>query len=330
MKTTKKVKKTKKITPSQNIKNMSSAQKSCATAWSASIYVYWFIILFFIAATFYLLGKHNNPANKINSNDEIGAELSEEQLKMASDYYENAKAKLFSSDLSGAIADLTAAIDDGAQTVEIYILRGEAYMQQGDFNNAMSDFNSALALDDNSEVAYYDRALLYTSAEAYDFALNDLNKALALSAQNADSILQERNLYAQRGRINLWLKNYEGAVADFSNSLARPDGIVSYSVYADRAEALVALNQYADAINDYESAIRIINEQIQGATTDQEKENLSNKAMDYFEHSAALNLKIDNKDTAYSNLEAARTLAISLGNAENVEKYETLMSQINE
>ena len=34
--------------------------KPCFNPWSVSIYVYWFIILFFIASTFYILGRSHN------------------------------------------------------------------------------------------------------------------------------------------------------------------------------------------------------------------------------------------------------------------------------
>ena len=35
-------------------------QKACFNPWSLSIYIYWFIILFFIAATFYILGRSHD------------------------------------------------------------------------------------------------------------------------------------------------------------------------------------------------------------------------------------------------------------------------------
>ncbi|MBO5704501.1 MAG: hypothetical protein J6R99_00610, partial [Alphaproteobacteria bacterium] len=105
---------------------------------------------------------------------------------------------------------------------------------------------------------------------------------MASNAQNPSPILQLRDLYAKRGQLNLWLKNWEGAVADYTNSLARPEGSVSPTVYAERAEAYTALNNYAGAIEDYASAVRVISEQIQGAPTLEEREMLSSRAMSYF------------------------------------------------
>ena len=137
-----------------------------------------------------------------------------------------------------------------------------------------------------------------------------------------------RDLYAKRGQLNLWLKNWEGAVADYKNSLARPEGVVTPSVYAERAEAYTALGEYQEAINDYTSAIRVISEQIQGATSSEQKEDLSNRAMTYFEKSAALNLNIGNVASARSDLEAAIAIASSLNDAETMDRLQKLISEM--
>ena len=134
-----------------------------------------------------------------------------------------------------------------------------------------------------------------------------------------------RDLYARRGQLNLWLKNWEGAVADYTNSLALPDGIVSPSVYAERAEALTALGNFDAAINDYSSAVRVISEQIQGAATVEERELLSSNAMSYFEKSAALNLKLGNMDAARTDLESALTIAGALKDSDSVDRIHGLI-----
>lgn len=301
--------------------------KPCFNPWSLSIYVYWFIILFFIAATFYILGRtHGNVNAPANSN----VEITEEALLQSNDYYNSGKTKLLAGNIADAITDLTAAIDAGGADTDAYILRGEAYMQSGDYRNALDDFNTAIERDPVSSVAYYDRALLNMRLEDYSAALNDINNALAARASNPNDILQLRDLYAKRGQLNLWLKNWEGAIADYTNSLARPDGVVSPSVYAERAEAYTAVGNYAAAINDYTSAVRVISEQIQGATSMEERESLSARAMDYFEKSAALNLNLGNEDSARSDLESARTIGAALNDMETVERLQGLINELNQ
>ena len=301
-----------------------NAAKPCFNPWSVSIYVHWFIILFFIAATFYILGRSHNTQPGTSS-----VQITEEILLQAGDYYESGKAKLTDGNIADAITDLTAAIDAGAASVDTYILRGEAYMQSGDYSNAMADFNAVLAKDPANAVAYYDRYLLNSRLEDYNAAMNDINNALAANTTNPSAILQMRDLYAKRGKLNLWLKNWQGAVADFTNSLARPEGTVDPTVYADRAEAYTAMGNFADAINDYSSAVRVISEQIQGAQTMDAREALSSKAMSYFEKSAALNLQSGNIDASRSDLESAYTIAVALNDSETAKRLEGLIVELN-
>ena len=190
--------------------------------------------MFFIASTFYILGRSHNAQPSV-----ANIEITEEVLLQAGDYLESGKVKLATGNIEDAIADLTAAIDTGVASVDTYILRGEAQMQSGNYRAAMDDFNTALYKDPANAVAYYDRSLLNTRLEDYNAALVDINNALAANAQKPSPMLQMRNLYAKRGQLNLWLKNWEGAIADYTNSLARPEGIVNPTVYAERAEAYV-------------------------------------------------------------------------------------------
>ncbi len=294
------------------------------SGWSLSIYVYWFIILFFIAATFYILGRSHNT-NNVKSSD---TEIVEETLMRANDYYIRGKSEILSGNINDAITDLTTAIETDKNAIDAYILRGEAYMQIGNYQNAMADFDAALEIDNKNSIAYYDRSLLNARLEDYTSAMNDINNALASYASNPNEVLQLRDLYAKRGQLNLWLKNWEGAVADYKNSLARPEGVVSPSVYAERAEAYTALGEYQEAINDYTSAIRVISEQIQGAASADQKEDLSNRAMTYFEKSAALNLNLGNVASARSDLEAAISIASSLNDTETIERFKKLLSEI--
>lgn len=300
-------------------------KRECFNPWSLSIYVYWFIILFFIASTFYILGRSHNMFNNNTANN---VEITEEALLQSNDYYESGKTKLLAGQISDAITDLTVAIDAGNASVDTYILRGEAYMQSGDYSNAMVDFNSAINAEPTNAVAYYDRSMLFTRLEDYNSALNDINAALSATATNPSAILSQRDLYAKRGQLNLWLKNWEGAIADYTNSLARPDGTVKPTVYAERAEAYTALGQYDDAINDYGTAVRVISEQIQGAPTAAMREELSSNAMTYFEKSAALNLQLGNIDASRSDLQSAYTIAAALNDTESVERLQGLLNEM--
>ena len=320
-------KKVKKVTAPKTAALHATPKQKTYNPWSMSIYLYWFIILFFIAATFYILGRsHGVLDHRATPNDNVV--ITEEALQSANDYFEVGKTKLLGGDIDGAIVDLTTAIDSGNPTADMYILRGEAYMQSGNYRGALDDFNAALDLNQTSSVAYYDRALLNMRMENYDAALADINNALAARATSDEDILQLRDLYAKRGQLNLWLKNWDGAIADYTNSLARPDGIVNPSVYAERAEAYTAIGDYASAVADYSAAVRVISEQIQGAPTSDERELMSSNAMSYFEKSAALNLQLGNTDASLNDLESARTIAIALNDTDTVDRLNALILEL--
>jgi len=293
-------------------------------AWSLSIYVYWFIILFFISATFYILGRSHGILHPTANN----VEITEEALLQPNQYLDSGKKNLLSGNIEDAIKDLTAAVESDRPPVESFILRGEAYMQSGDYNNAMNDFSTAIGMDSLSSVAFYDRALLNTRLEDYPAALSDINNALAARAVRPNDILQLRDIYAKRGQLNLWLKNWDGAVVDYTNSLSLPDGIVNPSVYAERAEAFTALNRYQEASDDYMSAVRVISEQIAGATNNEAREDLSRRAAGYFEKSAALKVKMGDLESAKSDLESAITILKALNDNENMERLNNFISEM--
>lgn len=317
----------KKIKTTRNVKVKKVVTKGATcqnVMWSWVIYVYWFIILFFIAATFYIIGRGHEFLNPTNRT----VVVSEEVLQQSQDYVDAAKEKIIAGDIEAAIVDLDAAIDANSNS-NVYVLRGEAYMQMGDYQKALNDFNAALDVDGMNAVAFYDRALLNMRLENYDAALTDVNNALAAQSMKPMDVLSMRDLYAKRGQLNLWMKNWEGAIADYTNSLARAEGSVSADVYAERAEAYTAMGEYENAINDYTSAVRVISEQIQAEPTQEGRESQSSNAMSYFEKSAALNLQMGHNNLARNDLESAYAIAVALNDTESINRIQNLMNGLN-
>lgn len=300
--------------------NKAATVKTVTSNRNTPIYLYWFIILFFIAATFYILGRNHGMTHN-------PATLNEEILMQATDYFNAGKAKLEAGDIEGAIVDLTAVVDSGVVSGGAYVARGEAYLLLGEYKKALSDFNSAIEHDSTNVLAFYDKALLEMRLEDYEAAMIDINNALVIAASVSDSAVPLRDLYAKRGQLNLWQKNWDGAIADYTNSLARPDGTITPNVYAERAEAYTARGDYADAIIDYASAMQVIKEQL-GFVDATEGEKLSHDVMLYAEKSAALYLKLNNKDSALKNLEAAYQIAVSLNDTDTVERLGKLVDDL--
>ena len=71
-------------------KNIAKPAVHHFNAWSLSIYVYWFIILFFISATFYILGRSHGILHPIANN----VEITEEALLQPSQYLDSGRSNL--------------------------------------------------------------------------------------------------------------------------------------------------------------------------------------------------------------------------------------------
>lgn len=317
------MKKTKIVKHVKTKKVVSNGASCPSFVWSWAIYVYWFIILFFIAATFYIIGRGHeflHPSRNVV--------ITEEALMRPQDYVDSAKQKIMAGDIDDALTELNVSIDSNANS-DVYALRGELYMQMGDYQKALDDLNAAIEIDGVNAIAFYDRYLLNTRLENYDAALTDINNAMAAQSMKPADVLTMRDLYAKRAQLNLWRKNWQGAIADYTNSLARAEGFVSANVYAERAEAYTAMGEYENAINDYTSAVRIISEQIQAATSQEDREAQSSNAMSYFEKSAALNLQLGRNDMAKSDLESAFAIAVALNDTDSANRIQNLINGIN-
>ena len=293
-----------------------------------TIYTYWFIILFFVGATFYILGRGQEFFSKPhNANNVEVVDVSAPTTANPGDYLTSGKSKLLSGDASGAIYDLSAAINANPDSAEAFIFRGEAFMQTGDTASAMADFNRAIELSPVSAVAYYDRAILSARAEDYPSAFADINNALSAFEQSqSNNILSLSDIYSKRAQFNLWAKNWDAAVADYTAAIA--NGSDNPANFAGRAEANTALGNYAPATEDYLSAIRLISEQITSAHSVAERETMSRNAMAYFEKSAALRVQLKDLEGARTDLQSATTIANALGDKEQVDRLQALAQGI--
>ncbi|MCL2338794.1 MAG: hypothetical protein FWC51_02460 [Proteobacteria bacterium] len=310
-----------------------------------ALYVYWLIIVFFVGSTFYILGRgysiiHPLPATTAANNVEVTdaatdvpvldvSSLSDaDRVALAAQYAQTGKAKLISADPSGAIADLNVAITADPSAVDPYIYRGEAYMQNADYANAMNDLNTAIQLDSQNSVALFDRAVLYVHMENFDSALVDLGSALNANNARPSDILTDHDIYSKRAQIMLWQKDFQGAVNDYNAAINASGSAPNYLDYAGRAEAWTAMGQWKNAADDYLSAITIISNTIGNAATNEQRNVMSRNALAYFQKSGALHVKMGDIAAAKADLQAAQTLAATLGDNETAAKLQTLIDSL--
>ncbi|MDR1207105.1 MAG: tetratricopeptide repeat protein [Rickettsiales bacterium] len=298
-----------------------------------ALYVYWLIIMFFVGSTFYILGRSYsimNPDNvEISETSAVNVDnmSAEARADFAAEYSKSGKSRLLSGDVGGAILDLNIAIEADPDSPNSFIYRGEAYMQTSDYARAMEDLNMAVNLDPLNPIALYDRAVLSARMENFTAAVVDLNDALNANSMRPNEILPTHDIYAKRAQIMLWNKDFEGAVADYNAALGSTS-VPDYLDYAGRAEAWTALGQYQNAAEDYLAAITVISNTIQNAASDESRNDMSRNALAYFEKSGALHVKTGDFASAKTDLEAAHTLAATLGDNDTANRLQLLLNDL--
>ncbi|MCL2889848.1 MAG: tetratricopeptide repeat protein [Alphaproteobacteria bacterium] len=297
-----------------------------------ALYIYWLIIVFFVGATFYVLGRGYSIMNPVVDNVEISermdmSQLSEqERIEIATRHLNSGRDKLVAGQAADAITDLTVALEAAPFSAIAFVLRGEAYMQLADYERALADLNNALRLDPDSAIAFYDRAMLEIRQENFNAAVADLGLALEANQRRPSDILSNHDIFSRRAQIMLWNKDWHGAIADYTAAIGEMAG--DFRDYAGRAEAYTAIGQFKLAANDYLVAIAIIADQVQNVSTDAARRELSTNAQLFFEKSAALHVMMGDTSAARVDLESATTLANALGDTDTVIRLQKLIAEL--
>jgi len=295
-----------------------SVNEKAAKRAKLALYIYWLIIILFVASTFYILGRGHQARFEQGSQEIAMSARGAELLASGKD-------KLIAGDIPGAIEDMTAAIESDPRSALAYTYRGEAYMSEANYAAAAADLDFAISLDPQSSLALYDRALLNIRLGNLEMALVDLNSALNAYGQRPNEILTARDIYSKRAQLNLWMKDWEVAIADYTASLAHSPNNPSDEDFAGRAEAFTALGKYQEALNDYMTGVTTISETIKLVEDPMVRINMSRRAMFYFEKSAALHVQIGEMAAARTDLEAANTLANALNDEDARNRIQSLL-----
>lgn len=289
-----------------------------------TMFVYWGIILFFVCATFYILGRGHQILLK---NNILGTSYT--MSAQGSQLLESGKKKLLQGDVQGALVDVSAAIQSDPESAMAYTYRGEVYMSDANYGAAKTDFDKAIELKSRSSLAFYDRALLKIQMGELDEAMEDLNSALKIFGKNPNEVLTISNIYAKRAQLNLWMKNWDAAISDYDTAISETDKNQSEENIAGRGDAYTATGNYKAALRDYILAIKIISENIRNNADQADKINMSRRAMSYFEKSAALHIQLKNTEDARSDLESANALASALGDLDTQKRITELLIELN-
>ncbi|MEL7351630.1 MAG: tetratricopeptide repeat protein [Cyanobacteria bacterium J06560_5] len=155
-----------------------------------------------------------------------------------------------------ALTELEQALAVNPNYLTALILTGEilAYQKTPNWAGAIKAYTQALAINSNDPDVLNNRCGAYFSTEQYDLALIDCDRALKIKPRNAST-------YTQRGNIRLAQEDFDGAVQDYSRTIAintdNGQEIRSQAAYSNRASALVNLQDFDSALSDINKALEL-------------------------------------------------------------------------
>ncbi|MBX9853686.1 MAG: tetratricopeptide repeat protein [Cytophagaceae bacterium] len=169
------------------------------------------------------------------------------QKKKAEQFYESGVMKFESKDYSGAIADLTEAIQLKSGYAEAYLKRGVCKSWLGDNKSALEDLNEAVKLKHSAE-AYFERAYVKYLLYEYEGAITDFNKVIELKPDYKDA-------YFNRGLAKYEFQDYIGALSD-NTKVIELDPNYTYAYY-NRGLARYAMKDYKGALSDNRQVLKL-------------------------------------------------------------------------
>jgi tetratricopeptide (TPR) repeat protein len=150
-----------------------------------------------------------------------------------------------------ALVDYSQAIRLAPKDSAAYINRGAVYASLKQHQNAIADYNQAMMLAPSDALIYNNLGITYTELLQFQKAIKEFDQAVKLDPNYAEA-------YGNRGVAYSRLNQFRQALLNFNQyvKLAAND-VKAYEAYIARANCFSDLQQYEEAIEDYEQAIRL-------------------------------------------------------------------------
>lgn len=146
-----------------------------------------------------------------------------------------------------ALADYNKAIELEPLDSFNYVFRGDLYLKMRKYEQALADYDRAIELKPNYYFHYETRGKFYLARGNYACALADCNKVVEFCPNAAH--------YVERANIFLALGDSAQAQADYRAAIEfEPESAESYY---SRGTAYFHLEQYAEALEDFNEYIKL-------------------------------------------------------------------------
>ncbi len=152
------------------------------------------------------------------------------------------------SNFTAALHDLDQAIAMQPDNVAVLILQAEVYHTLNQLDKALAAADKALALNPKATMAKRLRAMLLADAGKMGAAIDDLQALLKDDPKNVTLRLQLALFYYAEKKSQKAIEMFSDILADDSDNARALRG---------RADALLGIGKHAEAIADYEKALKL-------------------------------------------------------------------------
>lgn len=163
-------------------------------------------------------------------------------------YTHRARIYAVEGDNEKALAELDKGLSVDPNSLNVLLLRARVYQQAGDNKKALADVDRALKIRPGLVQALQLHAVLAAGAGKFDAAINDLEQLKRAAPGNTELLMQLGMFYAAD-------KKPQKAVDTFDQVIAE-DG-KNWIAYRGRADAYLSIGKQAEAIADYEAALKL-------------------------------------------------------------------------
>lgn len=162
-----------------------------------------------------------------------------------------ARVRLARSKPEEAVEDIDQVFTTRPATPDALLLRALAYQQLGKIERALTDIDEALDMQADFLPALRVRAVLLAGTGKIDEALADLEKVREQQPDDVETLLQLGALYRNQKNATQAIELYDEAL-----KIDPQNWIVLHS----RGDALLSISKQAEALADYEAAIKLHDE----------------------------------------------------------------------
>jgi tetratricopeptide (TPR) repeat protein len=166
----------------------------------------------------------------------------------AAGYTARAQVHLLMDNKEKALADLDEALRRDSDSIETLLLRAQVRESSDDFNGALVDVERVLQLQPNYPRAILFRSVISARQGKLSAAIADIQLLLRNDPKNTGLRLQLASYYYEGKRL-------KRAISEYATVLAQEPS--NWEALRARGDALLSIGKQAEAIKDYEAALKI-------------------------------------------------------------------------